>query len=127
VPEIDAEHRTLFRLAEEFHETLRKEPDAARLQLVLHSLIGALEDHFSHEERLMRDTDYPAFEWHKQQHDGVRRRVRQFAAAIDAGDSEAPLLLVDYVAGWLKDHTRLTDRMLGAHLRNYGRQQAVAS
>jgi hypothetical protein len=35
------------------------------------------------------------------------------------GDAAAGLALVEYLTSWLRDHTRLADRMMGAALRNY--------
>ena len=75
----------------------------------------------------MRSTHYDTLTWHKQQHDGVRRRLKQFVESFDEGDTQAPLLCAEYFSDWAKDHLSLTDRMLGAHLRNYERHQAVAS
>jgi hemerythrin len=56
--------------------------------------------------------------WHKQQHDAARRRVRQFVPGIEQGDAKPGLDLVEYLTSWLHYHTRLSDRMLGAFLRN---------
>ena len=129
IPEIDAEHRTLYRLGDELHKAALAGAGPEQVQAMMEELIAGAEDHFSHEERLMRAAQYPAsaFDWHKQQHDGVRRRVQQFVASYKQGDTEAPLLCVEYLSHWLKGHTTLTDRMMGAYLRNHGRRQAVAS
>jgi hemerythrin len=127
IPEIDAEHRTVFRLGDEFNEAVEAGAGAERLQSILQALIACAEDHFSHEERLMRAARYDAYEWHKQQHDGVRRRLQHFAGAIGGGDTEAPALVVEYLSDWIKGHTGLSDRMMAAALRNHDRFQALAS
>ncbi len=127
MPEIDAEHRSLLRLADELHQAALGGTAAEQLQSMMRALIGAAEEHFTHEERLMRSTQYPTFSWHKQQHDGVRRRLKQFAESHQQGETEAPLLCLEYFADWLKMHTGLTDRMMTAYLRNYERGHAAAS
>jgi hemerythrin len=127
LPEIDAEHRNLFRLANDLHAALLSNAPEARLQEALQAFVADIEDHFSHEERLMRSTGYGSYLWHKRQHDGVRQRTKQALEQFAAGDREALSALLEHFAGWLRDHTGLTDRMLGAYLRNYERRPIVAA
>jgi hemerythrin len=121
VTEIDAQHRNLFRMADDLHRAILGTAEMSSILEMLRALIADMEDHFAFEERLMRTTHYSASAWHKQQHDTVRKRANQFVPRIEAGESGAALLLLDFLSAWLKDHTGLTDRMLGAHLRNYDR------
>lgn len=127
IPEIDAEHRILYRSGDELHQAVLAGAGPEQVLAMMQALIAGAEDHFSHEERLMRAAQYPTLAWHKQQHDGVRKRLVQFVTSYKQGDTEAPLLCVEYLSHWLKGHTTLTDRMMGAYLRNHGRRQAVAS
>jgi hemerythrin len=121
VPEIDDEHRAMYRMADELLQALQSGAPLFQVQEILHRLIAATEDHFAHEERLMRKEHYESFEWHKQQHDTVRKRMKQFVPLIEAGDPEAGKALTDFLSHWLRDHTGLTDRMMGAYLRNQQR------
>ena len=127
LPEIDAEHRTLFRLANELHVAASAHASEARVREALQAFLTDLEDHLSHEERLMRSTGYETYTWHKGQHDNARRRVRKAVKEFEAGDCGALVGLVEYLALWFRDHTGLTDRMMGAYLRNHERRAAVAS
>jgi len=125
IPEIDAEHKNIFRLADELHQAVVGGAPADQAQAILRELIARGEDHFAREERLMRSTNYPASAWHKGQHDTVRKRVKEFAPRIEGGESEAALLLLEFLSGWLRDHIRLADCMMAAHVRNYERAQAI--
>ena len=59
LPEIDAEHRAIYRLADEFHKALLAGTDAEQLKPVLATnLLEAEEQHFRHEERLMKAMHY---------------------------------------------------------------------
>ena len=127
VPEIDAEHRAIFVMGAELERAAASHAPKARLGEMVRALAGHAEDHFTHEERLMREVRYQAFEWHKKQHDGVRRRLKEFARRIETGDREAPSELVEYLSHWLHGHTSLTDRMMGARLRNFERERKRAS
>lgn len=128
IPEVDAEHRNLFQLADGLQAVVLAKADATQVQEALRALIAAIDDHFSFEERRMRSAHYPQYAWHKQLHDTVRKRARLFVPRIESGDREAAMLLLEFLSAWLMDHTALADRMMGAYLRNYDRAQvALAS
>ena len=128
VPEIDAEHRNLFRAAGELQQAVVGGEPGDRVHALLGELIASEEDHFSHEERLMRFTGYPGLAWHKGQHDTVRKKMSEYAPRIEGGERLAALLLLKFLSGWFQDHISLADRMMAAHVRNYERAQtALAS
>ncbi|MBZ5622961.1 MAG: hemerythrin family protein [Acidobacteriia bacterium] len=127
IPEVDAEHRNLFHMAGELEAAVLANGDETRVQEALRALMAAVEDHFSYEERRMRSARYSSYAWHKQQHDTLRKRAGWFVPRVESGDRESALLLLEFLSGWLKDHTALADRMMGAYLRNYERQAARAA
>ena len=128
LPEIDAEHRALFSLGEELQKALASGADLTSARPVLVNLIASVEAHFKHEERVMRAAHYSAFAWHKKQHDAVRWRLRRLMRRIDARQPAAAAELVEFLSEWLRTHTQVSDRMMGAYIRNTIRfNTAVAS
>lgn len=125
VPEFDEEHKAISRAAAEFTEAVRGKAPLFQVQEILHRLIAEIEDHLAHEERIMRAQRYPLFEWHHQQHETARKRVRRFAPGAEAGDPEASEALIAFLSQWLKEHLGLADRMLGAFVRNHERAHAA--
>ena len=121
VPEIDAEHRSLYRTTEEMQRAVEAGAGNERIAAILQEAATHIAGHFAHEERLMRLTEFPGGPWHQQQHDAASRRVAEFAGRIRGGDEAAAGELVAYMGGWLKDHIALADRMMAAHLRNWDR------
>ena len=119
LPEIDAEHREIYRLGDELHKALLAGAALAQLKPILANLLEAEEQHFRHEERLMRAMRYAALAWHKRQHDTVRKKRRELVKRIEAGDTAAAGELLQYLSDWLRDHISVPDRMMGAYLRNY--------
>jgi len=119
LPEIDAEHRTIYRLANEFHKAILAGQDRERLKELAVALLEAEEQHFRHEERLMKAMHYSGTQWHKKQHDTARKQSKELAKRIDAGDAEAAVDVLKFLAQWLTDHITVADRMMGATLRNY--------
>ena len=127
LPEIDAEHRNICRGGSELYKAIMAGAPPERLSTLLQSLLESAESHFQHEERIMRESEFPSLPWHQQQHDAVRHRAQEFMTRIQAGDSGASTELLTFLSGWLRDHTSVADRMMGAYLRNWQRRQAVAS
>jgi len=118
VPDLDDEHKEIFEAVAELQKTLTGDTALPDLYRLTNQLAVCALDHFAHEERLMRAARYDSLRWHKQQHDGVRRQVSQFAARLEQGDRTAGFELVEYLSSWLANHTRVADRMMGAFLRN---------
>ena len=118
LPLIDAEHRALFGLGDALQNAVSA---ATQVREHLHRLTAQAEEHFTHEEWLMQSAGYPSYGWHKHQHDTARRRINLYAPLIESGDREATDAFLEFLCGWLQDHTGLTDRMMGAYLRNYER------
>lgn len=123
--EIDAEHRAVYQAAGELQQAVEARAPSDRILEILHGLAATVEDHFTHEERMMQSARYLSYGWHRGQHDAARRRLSQFIGQIEAGVPESATLLVEYLAGWLRDHIAIADRMLGAHLRNHSRFHAA--
>jgi len=123
VTAIDDEHKAIFQAAGELQQALHTRAPLFQVQEILHRLIASTEDHFAHEEKLMRGARYLSFDWHRQQHDTVRKRLRTYAPLVEQGDGEAGHQLVEFLTRWLDDHTAVTDRMMGAYLRNQERTQ----
>src|ERR1035441_3010767 len=74
LPEIDAEHRAIYRVGDELQKALMAGAGVARLKPILANLLETSDQHFRHEERLMRAMHYESLAWHKRQHDSTRDR-----------------------------------------------------
>lgn len=127
VPEIDAEHRELFRLAADLNQTILEGVDGEQLNRSVRELVAHTAGHFAHEERLMRAADYPGYAWHKRLHDSAKARIVRLERGVRNEDPGAARQLADFIVEWMKEHTRLADIMMGAHLRNHDRAHALAA
>jgi len=125
VPAVDEEHRQLFRLCDELQRAMMAGAPSSDVQSIVDHLVIHTAQHFSHEEREMRAAGYPHYAWHHRQHHTARFRIKVLERRIRRGDRDAALELLDFLSGWLNDHVRLADRMLGAYLRNRQREFAA--
>jgi hemerythrin len=125
VPELDAQHRELFRRVDRLLDAvLAKDREAAASTVAfLNAFVGT---HFAAEERLMEETAYPDQPAHVAEH-------RAFAAALlDIDDQlrrEGPSAALVYrlereAVAWLEDHVCRVDVALARHLRGRTRPAA---
>lgn len=121
VPEIDAEHQSIFRLASDLRGALMNGARRSQIELLARRVSTEVTGHLAHEERLLRAGRYPALEWHERQHQTGRARLAALERELGAGDLEAVFDALEHLAAWLRDHTSVADRMAGAYLRNYWR------
>src|SRR5689334_19144992 len=91
LPQVDAEHRNLFRMAEDIHQATRAGAETARIVEMARPFLAAVEEHFAHEERLMKSAAVPDFDWHKAQHDTARKRTIRFVDDIELGSADAAM------------------------------------
>lgn len=118
LPDVDQEHRDLFRLASELHRALLGDGAGATTGALLAELADHLAVHFVHEESLMAEAEYPSLEWHKRQHQTARKKAASLARRVRKGDAQASADLLEFLGSWLKDHIQVADKMMGAYLRN---------
>jgi hemerythrin-like metal-binding protein len=118
IEEIDDQHKEIFARVDRLQRVLSNSGPVADIRKSLERLATAITGHFAHEERLMRASRYGSLRWHKGLHEAAGRNVQRYTRAIDRGDREAGRALVEYLTEWLRDHTRVADRMMSAHLRN---------
>jgi len=68
---IDAEHRYLIGLINEFHEEYVGGAARRQTLLILNRLVAYAEQHFHHEESLMQESGYPRLGRHQKLHEGL--------------------------------------------------------
>ena len=118
LPDIDQEHKSLFEMTDEVCQALQAGCRVDEVEPKLRELVAHAIGHFAHEEKMMKAKRYPAYRWHKDQHTTVRNRLAGVDGFIHSGDREAIIAVLDYLSAWFQTHTAVSDRMMGAYLRN---------
>jgi hemerythrin len=106
---IDAQHQNLFRMAGELHSAMLAGQAKSVMGKVLDRLVQYTAMHFAHEERLMRQRNYPGFELHKVEHDVLTRKVLQFQADFRSGTTIITVQLLQFLRDWLENHIKGSD------------------
>lgn len=117
-PEMDAQHKTIFRLVNELHEGIFTRRSGNFLGSAIQELIDYTERHFAEEEHLMRQHGYPGYERHKAAHEQLLGQVLEFERKFHAGDSGFTAEIFQFlVSDWLIKHILGTDRMYAPFLK----------
>ncbi len=125
IPEIDREHRELFGMLVDLRRSVKAGAGPDQLQPAVKALLAHAALHFANEERRMQAAGYPSYAWHKKQHDGLARRVKQLLRLLCTAGNQPMAGQLDYLDDWLKTHTSITDRIMAAFLRNHDRSRAA--
>jgi len=114
---IDAQHQTLFGLAEELNTAMATGKGKSVLCRTLDRLVQYTVVHFAHEERLMRAHGYPDMAIHLAQHEALTKKVQQFQAEFHAGTTAITVELMVFLRDWLTGHIAGSDQKYAPFLK----------
>lgn len=104
VTQIDTEHRFLFALINEFHDTHKAGGSRGDVLQVLTRLIAYAEVHFQHEQGLMTAEAYPRIEHHIGAHDGLVRSIFKLNDSLESGVANVDAKALQFLKLWLTEH-----------------------
>lgn len=119
IPEIDADHRNLFALANRIHQRIKKGAGQAAILRALGHLVDYVEGHFSREERLMERVAYPDIVAHKKTHRMLEQIVQSmYRIYRHEPDAVDPDKLLEFLGDWLQNHILKSDMQYGPWVNN---------
>lgn len=106
----DNDHKKLVALANSLHESITVGAQQAVLAEVLNELVKYTVFHFGHEEGMMIQYAYPAYEKHKKEHDALVAKVQDYYDQVMAGKTSISLSLIGFLKDWLVNHIMGSDK-----------------
>ena len=117
VVSIDAEHRALAEAIAELTVLLQRDGGQAPLLAALDGLAARAAEHFTHEERVMRNIGFPDVDRHGRLHQALIGELGELRAEIAASDSLRPVAELErYLNFWLFRHIKTEDTKIRAHI-----------
>ena len=110
VAKFDDAHKKLCGLINELHAGIIEGKGRDTQRSVLKGLVEYSMGHFSDEESLMKQYDYPERISHKLEHDEFRDKLLEFVEAYLKGATPLTVDLLGYLVEWLEKHMTLTDK-----------------
>jgi hemerythrin len=130
VREVDQQHRRLIDLINELHEAMTEDceqhtfasavNEVDALGSMLEGLMDYAAHHFTTEETLMRQHDYPGYEAHSKAHSDFVDRVNRYKRDFEEGRALPSTKLVQFAKDWLTGHIQAVDKRLGVFLNEKG-------
>ena len=110
IPSIDAQHRQLITIINEFSERVaigvsHADTDEMLVQVERHAL-----EHFTYEEGYFTDYGYPEAPSHHQEHQAFLKKIEEFRERVKKEDPLFFVEVLDYLEQWFLHHVQVVDR-----------------
>ncbi len=129
VPEVDEQHRQLFRRIAGFVEAVRKEQGYSQIQKMTDFMENYIARHFETEEKWMAKTGYPFLSLQVEQHQRFRKHFNGFKKEVEDNLGANPTFLLFrtqvLVIDWLVHHVEKLDKHFGKFLRQKNERETV--
>jgi len=102
--QIDADHRRLFDLINDFHYAFILNHDRSEIARMLNALVRYSQEHFEREEHMMAERGYPGLEKHQAEHVALFETVFDLQGKFERRELRMEKETVDFLRRWLVDH-----------------------
>ena len=120
IREIDTEHEAIVQCVNDLHAGMLDRVTHEVLIGRLEELVARTEEHFSTEEALMREHDYPDYIKHKLEHEKLIAHVVDLERQFRQGDDLLSFAIALDLKNWASIHIDRSDQPLGEFLRARG-------
>jgi hemerythrin-like metal-binding protein len=112
IPSLDHEHRELIELINSLHEDLYHPHSETSVMEFLGEIFAKVSAHFAHEEKLMRDNDYPEYDDHKRDHERLLDEIRDLMDDYEDGVYVDVEGFAKKLEPWFSEHFKNRDAKL---------------
>jgi hemerythrin-like metal-binding protein len=117
---LDTQHKQLFGIVNELHESMLHGQAQAQTGHLLRKLVDYTKTHFSAEEAMMQNAQYPSLAAHRVKHQNLVRQIQEFSRRHERGEVSVNLHLLNFLCDWLTHHVSKEDKEYGPWLNNHG-------
>lgn len=110
---LDDHHRHLFSLINTIYDHFVTESPDLDLAAVFDDLMDYTQYHFTAEELMMQDWNYPEFKAHKALHDQFVKRLQEIQAGFGSNKNLVSFELLAFLNSWLLSHVTESDVQVG--------------
>jgi hemerythrin len=110
VGSIDIQHKKLFDLINNFYDSINDGSSKDKLIEVIKGMKEYTVWHFSHEEKLMKSINYPAFAAHKAEHEKFVSTIIDYENRFKSGKLILSLEVTNFIKTWITNHIMGTDK-----------------
>ncbi len=120
VAEFDEHHKQLIALINNLDDAMRLGKGKEVLGDILRKLISYTRFHFTAEQKIMKQLDYPGYVDHQDKHDKMTAKVVALQNDCDAGKASLTIEVSKFLNDWLNKHIKETDKKYSEYLNGKG-------
>ncbi|WP_440875841.1 bacteriohemerythrin [Thalassotalea sp. PLHSN55] len=117
---LDDDHKKLVQLLNQFTTAYDYAMSESFERQALEDLVDYTKTHFSREEKIMEENDYPDIVAHKEQHKKMIAQVETFVDLYNIKGHDALDEVSTFLSKWLINHINGTDKQYTKHLNDRG-------
>jgi hemerythrin len=117
---VDDQHKQLFALINELHDSIIEGDALETQQSVLARLMDYSEQHFQAEEGLMGSVGYPGLIAQQEMHREFTFKTTEMVEESRGDQPVLPITLAVFLSDWLTHHIRAEDKKIGEWIRGQG-------
>jgi hemerythrin len=117
VESVDAQHKRLVAMVNDLFDAMKEGHGKDTLATTLDELVFYTVYHFSYEEKLFAQTEYPEAAAHKKEHEDLTQQVIVIQNKFKSGASFAlSMEVMEFLKDWLVHHIMGSDKKFGPHM-----------
>ncbi|MGE5412493.1 MAG: bacteriohemerythrin [Clostridiales bacterium] len=120
IKEVDTQHNKLLGYINDLHDAMKTGQAKDVMGTIIQNLIKYTTTHFSLEEKLLSENNYPAYLAHKKEHDDFVRKVLEFQKSFQTGSTSLSIDMLNFLRDWLLNHIAVSDRKYSSYLNEKG-------
>ena len=117
---LDKEHQGLVEQINRLYTAIREHKEREVLLSIFDALVAYTRQHFSHEEQLLADYNYPELAEHQAIHQQLTEQVLDFRKKLTTGGEVAATEVMAFLRSWLLEHIVKEDVPYGPFLESRG-------
>ncbi|OHD55535.1 MAG: hypothetical protein A2Y33_00830 [Spirochaetes bacterium GWF1_51_8] len=116
VQSIDAQHKNLLGIINELHDAMQHGKGKDALFSVFEKMSQYADEHFTYEEKILTDHNYPLLAGQKAQHEEFTRKAEEFKEGFDSGRALISVSVLDFLRDWWVSHIAQSDKKYASFL-----------
>jgi hemerythrin len=127
IPLIDDQHKHLIELTNGLYACCVRggEDIQACFRDAVRGTVDYVKYHFTAEERMLVNINYPGFIMHKKEHEGFILKILQDAKEFEEGKKFVPNNFVRYLKDWILAHIAVEDRKYADYILGLKKRDAL--
>ena len=110
IPSVDDQHRKLVEIVNKFDEAANHGKGSRIMNKILDDLLNYTAEHFTAEEKLLEDAEYPKLKQHQSQHRQLLQRIERLQFEFDQQGKRITTDVKEFLKYWLISHILKEDK-----------------